>query len=199
MERCSVARRLSALTLVVTVSVIGMPLPASAAGREEVASARHHGLTFNGRPLSEFAALPAPLQTAPDNRRRVSADEFLDGAPVTDSFGELALILEPGYQVVVWDEAGRKTQGRVLSISGEEVVVTRRRRFLGFFRSPEELVFGADSITRVEIVDSTWNGAFIGAAVTLGAVAVITEIDCTPSCDDEYWRSGRWAPLSSPW
>ena len=95
MERCSVARRLSALTLVVTVSVIGMPLPASAAGREEVASARHRGLTFNGRPLSELATLPAPLQTAPDNRRRVSADEFLDGAPVTDSFGELALILEP--------------------------------------------------------------------------------------------------------
>ncbi len=74
-------------------------------------------------------------------------------------------ILEPGYEVVVWDEEGRKTRGRVLSISGEEVVVTRRRRFFGRFRSLEELVFGADSITRVDIVDSTWNGALIGAAI----------------------------------
>ena len=85
METCSVARCLSALILVVTVSVIGMPLPARAAGEDRVTATRHRGLTFNGRPLSEFAALPAPLQTAPDNRRRVSADEFLDRAPVTDS------------------------------------------------------------------------------------------------------------------
>ena len=65
----------------------------------------------------------------------------------------------------MWDEAGRKTRGRVSSIFGEEVVVTRRRRWFGSFRSPEELVFGADSITRVDIVDSTWNGALIGAAI----------------------------------
>ena len=43
--------------------------------------------------------------------------------------------------------------------------MTRRRRWFGSFRSPEELVFGADSITRVDIVDSTWNGALIGAAI----------------------------------
>ena len=170
METCSVARCLSALILVVTVSVIGMPLPARAAGEDRVTATRHRGLTFNGRPLSEFVALPAPLQTAPDNRRRVSADEFLGGAPVTDSFDALALILEPGYEVVVWDEEGRKTRGRVLSISGEEVVVTRRRRFFGRFRSLEELVFGADSITRVEIVDSTWNGIAIGTVVGTGLV-----------------------------
>ena len=61
-----------------------------------------------------------------------------------------------------------KTRGRVVSISGEEVVVTRRRRFFGFFRSPEELVFGADSITRVDIVDSTRNGTLQGLAVGAG-------------------------------
>ena len=165
METYSVARRMSALTLVVTLSVIGMPLPASAAGEEHVAVTRHRALTINGRPLSEFVALPEPIQTLPENRRPVSADRLLGGAPVTDSFEALNSILDPGYEVVVWDEAGRKTRGRVSSISGEEVVVTRRRRWFGSFRSPEELVFGADSITRVDIVDSTWNGALIGAAI----------------------------------
>ena len=43
--------------------------------------------------------------------------------------------------------------------------MTRRRRWFGNLRSLEELVFGADSITRVEIVDSGWNGALIGAAI----------------------------------
>ena len=168
MHRHSAFRRISALTLVATLLLIGIPRPTSAAGQEDVAVTRHRALTINGRPLSEFVALPAPLQTVPDNRRRVSADEFLGGAAVTESFEALNAILDPGYEVVVWDEAGRKTRGRVVSISGEEVVVTRRRRFFGRFRSLEELVFGADSITRVEIVDSTRNGVAVGAAVGTG-------------------------------
>ncbi len=166
MEIYSVAPRMSALTLLVaTLLLVGMPRPTMAAGQKAVAVTRHRALTINGRPLSEFVALPAPLQTLPDKRRRVSADQLLGGAPVTDSFEALNSILDPGYEVVVRDEAGRRTRGRVSSISGEEVVVTRRRRWFGSFRSPEELVFGADSITRVDIVDSTWNGALIGAAI----------------------------------
>ena len=168
-----------------------------AAGQKDVAVTRHRALTINGRPLSEFVALPAPLQTLPDNRRRVSADRLLGGAAVTESFEALHEILDPGYEVVVWEEAGRKRLGRVLSISGEEVVVKGKRRWFGNIRSLEELVFGADSITRVDIVDSTWNGALIGAAAALGVVAVMTEIDCSPSCDDEFGRSGRWAAVSA--
>ncbi len=59
----SALRRISALTLVATLLLlIGMPRPTSAAGEEDVAGARHRGLTINGRPLSEFlgsgAAVP---------------------------------------------------------------------------------------------------------------------------------------------
>ena len=57
METCSVTRRMSALTLVVTLSVIGMPLPAGAAGEERAAAARPRGLTLNGRPLSDWDGL----------------------------------------------------------------------------------------------------------------------------------------------
>ena len=41
-------------TAVVTVLVMGMPLPSSAAGEEEVGVPRHRGLTINGRPLSQL-------------------------------------------------------------------------------------------------------------------------------------------------
>ena len=169
MEIYSVARRMSALTLLVaTLLLVGMPRPTMAAGQKDVAVTRHRALTINGRPLSEFVALPAPLQTLPDKRRRVSADQLLGGAPVTDSFEALNSILDPGYEVVVRDEAGRKTRGRVSSISGEEVVVINRPRLFGYLRSPQEHAFRADAVTRVEIVDSTWNGIAIGAAVGVG-------------------------------
>ena len=163
METRPVARRISALILVVTVSVVGMAFPA--AGQEDVAIPRHRALTINGQPLSQFVAFPAPVQTLPDNRRRVSADRLLGGAPVTDSFEALNAILDPGYEVVVRDEAGRKTRGRVLSISGKEVVVMTEPRYFRPFRSPQEHAFRANDVTRVEIVDSTWKGAFIGAAI----------------------------------
>ena len=139
-----------------------------AAGQKDVAVTRHRALTINGRPLSEFVALPAPIQTLPENRRRVSADRLLGGAAVTESFEALNEILDPGYEVVVWDEAGRKTRGRVSFISGEEVVVINRPRLFRYLRSPQEHAFRADAVTRVEIVDSTWNGIAIGTVVGTG-------------------------------
>ncbi len=64
METCAVARRMSALILVSTVSVIGMPLPAGAAGEEAVEGAWHRALTFNGRPLSQFLGAATPRRAA---------------------------------------------------------------------------------------------------------------------------------------
>ncbi len=168
MHTHSAFRRISALTLVATLLLIGIPRPTSAAGQEDVAVTRHRALTINGRPLSEFVALPAPPApppVPPPHRRRVSADRLLGGAPVTDSLEALNAILDPGYEVVVWDEAGRKTRGRVVSISGEEVVVMTEPRYFRPFRSPQEHAFRANDVTRVEVVDSTWKGALIGAAI----------------------------------
>ena len=59
MHTRSVFRRMSALTLVVTLSLVGIPRPTSAAGAEEVAAARHRGLTINGQPLSQFLGATA--------------------------------------------------------------------------------------------------------------------------------------------
>jgi hypothetical protein len=103
----------------------------------------------------------------PPSRPRVSDDELLKGQSPTASFGELPPILQPGYEVVVWDATGHKTRGRVSSISGHQVVIYRRAAspFLRLFNSPKDRVFPADSVARIDIVDSTWNGALIGAAI----------------------------------
>jgi hypothetical protein len=103
----------------------------------------------------------------PPSRPRVSADELLMGRSPAVSFDELPPILEPGYEVVVWDAAGRKTRGRVSLISGNQVVVYQRAAspLLRLFIPPKDRAFPADSVARIDIVDSTWNGALIGAAI----------------------------------
>jgi hypothetical protein len=102
----------------------------------------------------------------PASRPRVSDDELLKGQSVLASFDKLQPILEPGYEVVVWD-AWRKTRGRVSSISADQVVVYQRAAspLLRLFNPPRDRLFPADSVTQIDIVDSTWNGALIGAAV----------------------------------
>lgn len=103
----------------------------------------------------------------PPSRPRVSDDELLKGQSPTASFGELPRILQPGYEIVVWDAVGRKTRGRVSSISGDRVAVYQRAAspLLRLFISPKDRAFPADSVARIDIVDSTWNGALIGAAI----------------------------------
>ena len=170
MHTHSVVRRISVLTLAVILSFVGMPRPTSAAGEEDVVVTRHRGLTFNGRPLSELAVLRAPQarpSVPPPNRRRVSADRLLGGAPVADSFAALQGILTPGVEVIVRNEAGNKTRGWVSSISDDQVAVFFEER-AAFSRRPADRIFAADSIARIDAPDSSWNGALIGAVVGVG-------------------------------
>jgi hypothetical protein len=53
-----------------------------------------------------------------------------------------------------------------------------------------------DFVGKIDIVDSTWDGAAIGAAAAIGLLAVSIEADCRTSCDDNFGRPGRWALLS---
>jgi hypothetical protein len=132
----------------------------------------------------------APATVPPPNRPRVGADQLLNGRPAAASFAELREIVDSGYEVVVTDDAGRVRRGRVVSISGDQlvmdspvvagsweallplyppldwVVVLKRR----IFRAPER-VFLDGSIRRIDIVDSTRNGTAIGAVVGAGLVA----------------------------
>ena len=71
----------------------------------------------------------APSPVPPPHRARVSADQLLKGQQPTASLDALHAILDSGYEVVVRDGAGRKTRGRVSSISDDQIVIFKHRRF----------------------------------------------------------------------
>ena len=47
-------RRVSTLTLVVTLTTIGVPVPVNASGEQEQPSAQNSVLTLNGQPIRQF-------------------------------------------------------------------------------------------------------------------------------------------------
>ena len=133
-------------------------------------------------PTVLFAQSPGPSPDPPPHRARVGV-ERLTPAPTT-SFAALPPILETGYEVVVRDAAGRGTRGRVSAISGDHVVIFSERAtpLLRLTRPAVERRFPADSVERIEIVDSTWNGTLIGAGVGVGLAVGIArwESSATP-------------------
>ena len=102
----------------------------------------------------------------------------------SNSFEALPLVLKVGQEVKVRDEAGHTTQGKVVSLSDTQLVVSRKR----FLRSRVERIFARDLTRRIDIVDSAWNGAVVGGAVAMGVVATGIKFGCTASCD----KIGSW-------
>ena len=110
---------------------------------------------------------PSPCAHPPVSHSRTSVERLLNGRPLPTSFEEVSTILEPGYEVVVVDESGKKMFGRVSALSDDTVVLCRQRpRLAALFRGAiEERSFNAETVSRIDIVDSTWNGMVIGAAL----------------------------------
>jgi hypothetical protein len=136
---------------------------------------RRTAIVREDSPLSKFGFGPASnvqaqdLDNAPSvacphlgsHRSGVSFDRAVSWQ-IRTTFEDLPSIIDPGCEVIVVDETGRKTRGRVSAISKDRVVVRYRRRL---FRASEERALSNQIVTRIDIVDSTWNGALIGAAV----------------------------------
>jgi hypothetical protein len=102
----------------------------------------------------------------------------------TNSFETLRLVLDVGQEVKVRDETGHATEGKVVSITESQLVISRKR----FLRSRVERAFARDLTRRIDIVDSRWNGAVLGGAAAVGVVAAGIKFGCTASCD----RTGSW-------
>ena len=78
---------------------------------------------------------------------------------VASSFEGLQPILKVGQEVTVQDEAGQATQGKVVSISNNQLVITRLQDW-----RLEELAFSEDFVRRIDVADSVWwPGAVVGA------------------------------------
>jgi hypothetical protein len=98
---------------------------------------------------------------------------------VASSFAELQPMLSVGQELKVRDEQGRTRQGKLASISGDELVISRRR----FFFRTEERTFSEHSVTSVDLKDSAWNGSLIGAAAGFGfGLALLRSCDDTGTC-----------------
>lgn len=132
---------------------------------------------------------PAPPPTLPPARDRITAKALLRGRPTPTSFEALPALLERGHEVIVTDETGHTMRGRISSISPSRLLVVRKRFP---FSRPEAREFAEGSVDRIQIVDSTANGAALGAAAAVGVLAGLIERDCSPSCDDNFGRTGRW-------
>jgi hypothetical protein len=106
------------------------------------------------------------------------------------SFADLQPMLAVGQQVMVNDQHGRSIQGRLVSIAGDELVMTSMPRFIG--RS-SLLTFSESAVTTVRLMDSTSNGSVIGAVV--GFVVALAVL-CTG--DDGCSGGGTAAFVSIP-
>jgi hypothetical protein len=92
-------------------------------------------------------------------------------------FERLSKALRVGLNIKVRDEQGQATRGRVLAVSDDQIVIARKRR-----GRDAEVMFASDSITSIERVDSTWNGAVLG--VIGGVAATWVGWGLCGSCND---------------
>jgi hypothetical protein len=118
--------------------------------------------------------------------------ETARGRAPLNSFEALPIVLKVGQVVKVRDEMGGATRGKVVSISDAELVVARLHNPFGLFRPREKRAFTKELVRSIANVDSGWNGGLIGAAAGAGLLAALIQIECSPSCDDNFGRRGRW-------
>jgi hypothetical protein len=82
----------------------------------------------------------------------------LAGQAPAQTFADLQPLLKTGQTLIVEDEDGRTTSGRLVSLAGDRLEISSRRGLFG--REPR--VFSEVSVRRIRQRDSTWNGALIG-------------------------------------
>lgn len=87
---------------------------------------------------------------------------------------------------------GRGATGRLVRIDDQYVIISYRPRLFQPFRKPRELTFDRDRIRTIDLVDSTWNGAAIGAAGAIAFTAIAIHNECTRPCIDNFGKPGRW-------
>jgi hypothetical protein len=105
-----------------------------------------------------------------------AAEEQAEGLPAR-SFSALQPWLTPGERLIVRDSSGRKTHGRFVSLSGDELEIKRRR---WNFRT-ERRTWTEGTVERIQHEDSRWEGGVVGAAVGLAAVVIMVK---SPQCDE---------------
>ena len=105
------------------------------------------------------------------------AEEQADSVPAR-SFTALQPLLTPGERLIIRDGSGRKTHGRLVSLSGDELEIKRRRWNL----RTERRAWMEGTVERIQHEDSRWEGGVVGAAVGLAAVVIMVKSRCDERC-----------------
>jgi hypothetical protein len=98
-----------------------------------------------------------------------------------NSFEGLPLILKIGQEVKVSSDGSRATQGKVVSISGDQLVVSEKQAWFGLLRPRVERTFIRERVGQIDSADSNWNGALFGGA----AAFAFTAVPCALWCESE--------------
>jgi hypothetical protein len=86
------------------------------------------------------------------------------------------LQVQVGQRLIVAPEDGRSVDGRLISKTGNELAIERRR----WNFKKERRVFTEQSVRRISLKDSTLNGTLIGAGVGLAGAVIVYN-----TCDDD--------------
>ena len=96
------------------------------------------------------------------------------------------LKVKPGQTLVMKDSAGQSISGKLVSISGSEIVILRSRPL----RRDQEERFQAGAITRISRPDTLLEGALVGSGVGLGgafAIAATNEWNPDYGAEERSW------------
>lgn len=107
-------------------------------------------------------------------------------AETVDSFADLSHVIRPGILVVVTDENGERIRGTVMTLSNSVLEVRRFSRVV---------IFPAERVRRVSLVDSRRDGfgiGFMAGAVAGGYLGIQTAEFC------EGWDSDDGCPSAIP-
>lgn len=129
-----------------------------------------HGLTIL---LTLTLPLAAPATVLDDHAEKVAAQK----AAVASTFAELSQRLRAGQHVRVTrtDVDGSRLSATVVSVSASQLVLDERRRF----RRSRRLTLDAGSVSRITAIDSTADGALLGAAPGIVATFAMCRRDDT--------------------
>ena len=102
-----------------------------------------------------------------------------------NTFTELESHVKPGQTLVLKDSAGQSVSGKLVSISGSEIVILRQRAL----RRDQEERFQAGSISRIQRPDTMLEGALIGLGVGLAGAGAIAS---TNEWNPDYGQEGAF-------
>lgn len=96
------------------------------------------------------------------------------GAQQVSSFGDLPRVLEPGQRVIVREDDGTTTRGKVARLDDERIAI-RWRRWIFAHR---ERTLTSATVETIRVRDSEWNGALLGAGAGFVAGWLFVDKQC---------------------